>query len=67
MSSIGTSEPIDKQIDVCYSPDDGGWYLQRFDAGHECEVSKQIYHSRQDAIDAYRLWRTGNPKSIHWQ
>ncbi len=62
---------VDQAVDVCYSPDEGSWYLQRFDSGHESQTS-QPFRSQQAALEAYRLWRAGirtmlsNRKAIRW-
>ena len=48
MSSLIT---LSNDIDLVYSPDDGGWYLQKFDSDRTS--TSKIYKSAEDAIKAY--------------
>ncbi len=46
---------IDKNVDLVYSPDDGGWYLQLYlhdDAGNT-KTSKTIFTTKRKALDKY--------------
>lgn len=43
---------IDTNVDVMYSPDEGGYYLQRF--GDRLGVSVKLYTTEQAAIRAYQ-------------
>lgn len=49
-----TIDPLTKRakscIDLCYSPDDGGWYAQEYDfqrKDHATRTSAKIYSSRR--------------------
>ena len=40
---------LSNDIDLVYSPDDGGWYLQKFDP----DRVSIIYETSSDALKAY--------------
>lgn len=44
------NEILNDEYDLVYSPDDGGWYIQRF-PDHVCSV---IYDTRNEALEALR-------------
>ena len=48
---------LNDTFDVCYSPDDEGWYLQRF-PDHN---TSQIFPTRGEAVEALRT-----PEAIEW-
>ena len=50
---------IDKNTDLVYSPDDSGWYYQRFLGGKD--FVSPIYKNRAEAV---REWRDG---AISWK
>jgi len=40
-------------IDLCFSPDDGGWYAQQYDfkrSDNATRTSKQIFHTREALV-----------------
>lgn len=48
----------DGVVDVVYSPDDGGYYLQRYRFSEKTDkVSKRLYPSAQAAEQAYTQHR----------
>jgi len=52
------SQPwLDEHYDLYHSPDDGGWYLQRFPK----QDTSQIFSTREEALKAWR-----NPDTIEW-
>jgi hypothetical protein len=46
-------EILDKGVDLCYSPDDGGFYLQKYACGLD-HLTSQIFATRELALQAYR-------------
>ena len=42
---------LDSTYDAVYSPDDGGWYPQKYPGG---KTSKKIYSDKDKAVEAYR-------------
>ena len=44
-------------IDLCYSPDDGGWYAQEYDfsrADNATRTSRKIYVTRDNLVNALK-------------
>ena len=52
MTDPGTPIIIDRHTDVCFSPDDNGWYLTRWRDDGSDAVS-QIFPTEGEARDAY--------------
>ena len=50
-------EILDQQTELCYSPDDGGWYLMQTKRADDGTIinraSKAIFPRKQQAKDAY--------------
>lgn len=46
---------VDKDIDVVYSPDDNGWYLQKYlhDDEGNTQTSKAVFNTRAKAVQEY--------------
>ncbi len=46
---------VDNDVDVVYSPDDNGWYLQRFlhDADGTTKVSHAVFATKRKALKRY--------------
>lgn len=54
--------PKDCLVDAVYSPDDGGWYLQKTDfATGRNRVSKKVYSTM---IAAYAAYKSGK---VRWE
>ncbi len=60
-------ETISKNLDLVYSPDDGGWYFQRYfpKVGNQCSYDEEseIYKTKEIAMLAFRnnwiVWGEG--------
>jgi hypothetical protein len=53
---------MNEDIDLIYSPDDGGWYFHRYSDDH---ISK-TYKSEEKAMRDWRYVEAGWPKRIKW-
>jgi hypothetical protein len=45
---------ISDSLDLCYSPDDGGFYFQDYSPPSNGEKTSQIFPTQEEAIAAYR-------------
>ena len=54
---------VDKDVDVVYSPDDNGWYLQKYlhDEAGTTKVSHAIFATKRKALKRY------NAGKIVWE
>jgi len=53
-------ESLDKNTDLIYSPDDGGYYIEQVyptNSGMLAERLSIVYRDRADAVQAYQLGR----------
>lgn len=54
---------VDRDVDLAYSPDDGGWYLQLYlhDEAGTTKTSHTIFATKRKALDKY------NAGNIVWE
>ena len=47
---------VNNDVDVVYSPDDNGWYLQKYlhDTAGNTQTSKSIFNTKAKALQEYR-------------
>lgn len=47
---------VDNDVDVVYSPDDNGWYLQKYlhDAAGATKVSHATFATKRKALEHYK-------------
>lgn len=48
---------VDKNVDVVYSPDDNGWYLQKYlhNAAGTTKVSHAVFATKRKALEQYSV------------
>ena len=51
---------VDNDVDVVYSPDDNGWYLQKYlhDAARTTKVSHATFATKRKALEHYKAGKT---------
>lgn len=53
---------LDRHTDLCYSPDDEGWYLQDYVSGKGGDRTSQLFNTKEQAIYHWRH----SPQDIEW-
>ena len=45
---------LDKDIDLVYSPDDNGYYFQRYNQPNHRTTTSKVYATKAEALQAYK-------------
>jgi hypothetical protein len=61
MTTLTLSDSKGRSVHLVHSPDDEGWYLERYSPEHDIEEYSPVYATREEAITSLKR------KNVRWE